>query len=92
MLHASDGLILHALQLNPRASFRRIAAVTAVSEQTVSRRYRELRRDGVLRVVGTVNPRVFGSAQWVARVRVQPDRVSDLAAALIRRGLKELST
>lgn len=85
MTHPSDGLILHALQLNPRVSFRRIAAVTGLSEQTVSRRYRQLRRDGVLRVIGTVNPRLFGNAQWVARIRVKPDRITQLTDALIRR-------
>ncbi len=85
MVHPSDGLILHALQLNPRVSFRRIAEVTGLSEQTVSRRYHQLRRDGVLRVAGMVNPRVLGAAQWVARIRVKPDRVAQLADALIRR-------
>ncbi|MBJ7383921.1 MAG: Lrp/AsnC family transcriptional regulator [Mycolicibacterium sp.] len=80
-----DGLILHALQLNPRVSFRRIAEVTGLSEQTVSRRYHQLRRDGVLRVAGLVNPRVLGDSQWVARIRVRPDRVAQLADALIRR-------
>jgi DNA-binding Lrp family transcriptional regulator len=66
-------------------SFRRIADVTGLSEQTVSRRYHQLRRDGVLRVAGMVNPRVLGDAQWVARIRVKPDRVAQLADALIRR-------
>lgn len=85
MARPSDGLILHALQLNPRVSFRRIANVTGLSEQTVSRRYHQLRRDGVLRVAGMVNPRVLGDTQWVARIRVKPDRVAQLADALIRR-------
>ncbi|BBY64019.1 Lrp/AsnC family transcriptional regulator [Mycolicibacterium helvum] len=85
MGHPGDGLILHALQLYPRVSFRRIAEVTGLSEQTVSRRYHQLRRDGVLRVAGMVNPRVLGAAQWVARIRVKPDRVAQLADALIRR-------
>jgi DNA-binding Lrp family transcriptional regulator len=85
MTSPSDGLILHALQLNPRVSFRRIAEVTGLSEQTVSRRYHRLRRDGVLRVAGMVNPRLLGAAQWVARIRVKPDRVAQLADALIRR-------
>lgn len=85
MTRPGDGLILHALQLNPRVSFRRIADITGLSEQTVSRRYHQLRRDGVVRVAGMVNPRVLGAAQWVARIRVKPDRVAQLADALIRR-------
>ena len=66
-------------------SFRHIAYVTGLSEQTVSRRYHQLRRDGVLRVAGMVNPRVLGDVQWVARIRVKPDRVAQFADALIRR-------
>ncbi|MET4429726.1 Lrp/AsnC family transcriptional regulator [Mycolicibacterium sp. 624] len=85
MARPSDGLILHALQLNPRVSFRRIAEVTRLSEQTVSRRYHQLRRDGVLRVAGMLNAHLVGDAQWVARIRIRPDRVGALSDALIRR-------
>jgi DNA-binding Lrp family transcriptional regulator len=80
-----DGQILHALQLSPRVSFRRIAAATGVSEQTVARRYSRLRREGVMRVVGLVNPRVYGDTRWVARIRAKPDRIPALAEALVRR-------
>ncbi|WP_030443715.1 Lrp/AsnC family transcriptional regulator [Actinoplanes subtropicus] len=80
-----DGKILHALQLAPRAPFRRIADVLAVSEQTVARRYQALRRDGILRVVGLINPAVHGEAQWVARIRCRPDRTAPLADSLARR-------
>lgn len=84
-MHALDGQILHALQLSPRASFRRIAEVIGVGEQTVARRYRALRRDGVLRVVGVVNPRVYGECQWIVRVHAKPDDLQRLAEALVRR-------
>ena len=80
-----DLRILHALQYSPRASFRRIGEVTGVSEQTAARRYQLLRRDGVVRVVGLVNPAVHGQAQWVARIRCRPDRVGPLADSLARR-------
>ncbi|ABW16194.1 transcriptional regulator, AsnC family [Parafrankia sp. EAN1pec] len=79
-----DAQILHALQIAPRASFRRIGEATDVSEQTAARRYHALRRSGVVRVVGLVNPRVHGHAQWVARIHCRPDRVSQLASALVR--------
>lgn len=85
MVRPNDGLILHALQLDPRVSFRRIAEVTGLAEQTVARRYHRLRRDGVLRVAGLVNPLLLGDAQWVARIRVKPDRLAQLADTLIRR-------
>ncbi len=79
-----DGQILHALQIAPRAPFRRIAEVIGAGEQTVARRYRALRRDGVLRVIGVVNPRVYGECQWIVRVRAKPDNVPKLAEALVR--------
>ncbi|SPM31339.1 Lrp/AsnC family transcriptional regulator [Mycobacterium terramassiliense] len=80
-----DGHILHALQLAPRAPFRRIAEVIGAGEQTVARRYRALRRDGALRVVGVVNPRLYGECQWIVRVHAKPDNLPRLAEALVRR-------
>jgi DNA-binding Lrp family transcriptional regulator len=79
-----DGHILHALQVAPRAPFRRIAQVIGTGEQTVARRYRALRRDGVLRVVGVVNPRMYGECQWLVRVRAKPENLPKLAVALVR--------
>lgn len=77
--------ILRAVQYAPRAPFRLIGEVSGVSEQTAARRYHALRRSGVMRVVGLVNPAVHGAAQWVARIRCRPDRVGPLAGALARR-------
>ncbi len=54
-------------------------------EQAVARRYRKLHRDGVVRVIGLLNPRVYGDSQWVVRVRAKPDDLPRLAEALIRR-------
>ncbi|WP_406815361.1 Lrp/AsnC family transcriptional regulator [Mycobacterium sp. M23085] len=85
MIDELDAQILHALQLAPRVSFRRIAAVVEATEQTVARRYHRLRRDGVVRVVGLENRWVEGDASWVCRMRAAPDRISQLADALVRR-------
>ena len=85
MIDALDGQIIHALQLSPRASFRLIADTVDAAEQTVARRYHRLRRDGALRVVGLLNPRVHGDAQWVVRVHAGPDDIPRLAEALVRR-------
>lgn len=85
MKDALDAQILHALELSPRASFRRIAAAIGASEQAVARRYHRLRRDGAVRVVGLVSPRVHGDAEWVARIHARPDRIPPLAEALGRR-------
>lgn len=77
--------ILRSLQFAPRAPFRLIGEVNGVSEQTAARRYHALRRSGVMRVVGLVDPAVHGEARWVARIRCRPDRVGPLADALTRR-------
>ena len=48
-------------------------------------RYHALRRTGVMRVVGLVNPAVHGQSRWVARIRSRPDRVGPLADSLAKR-------
>ena len=85
MLDTLDSNILHALQLSPRVSFRRIADVVDAPEQAVARRYRKLQRGGVVRVIGLLNPQVYGDSQWVVRVRAKPDDLPRLAEALVRR-------
>ena len=80
-----DRKILRALHYSPRASFRLIGEVAGVSEQTAARRYQALRRDGVMRVVGLINPEAHGQARWITRIRCRPDRVAPLADALTRR-------
>ncbi|MFI6833783.1 Lrp/AsnC family transcriptional regulator [Kribbella sp. NPDC050241] len=52
MLDDLDRAIAHALHIDGRAPFNRIAAVLGVSDQTVARRYQRLRSGGLLRVVG----------------------------------------
>ncbi|MGA8328312.1 MAG: AsnC family transcriptional regulator, partial [Mycobacterium sp.] len=85
MLDALDGKILHSIQLAPRVSFRRIADVVDAPEQAVARRYRKLHRSGVVRVIGLLNPQVYGDSQWMVRVRAKPDDLPRLAEALARR-------
>jgi DNA-binding Lrp family transcriptional regulator len=80
-----DKGIIHALQLDPRAAFQKIAAVLGISEQTVARRYRRLRGDGLLRVIGMVDPRHVGQPEWMVRVGCRPGGTGPLAEALARR-------
>jgi DNA-binding Lrp family transcriptional regulator len=80
-----DRQIIYALQLSPRAPFARIADVLAVSEQTVARRYRRLRGEGILRIVGLVDPRSLGQSDWLVRVGCRPGGSGRLADALARR-------
>ena len=77
--------ITQALQIDPRAGFSRIAEVLGVSEQTVARRYRRLRGEGLLRVIGLVDPRSVGQSEWMVRVGCRPGGVGRLAEALARR-------
>ena len=52
VLDAVDRQIVHAMQVDGRAPFSRWRRSLGVSEQTVARRWRRLRADGVVRVLG----------------------------------------
>ncbi|NJP91448.1 AsnC family transcriptional regulator [Nonomuraea sp. FMUSA5-5] len=80
-----DRGLLHALQVDGRASFSRIAEVLGVSDQRVARRYRRLRSTGMLRVVGVVDGRRLGYESWAIRLRCTPDAAVAIAEALGRR-------
>lgn len=85
ILDGLDKKIIQALQLDPRVAFATVGAVLGVSEQTVARRYRRLRGDGLLRIIGLVSPRHLGQSEWVVRVGCRPGGVGPLAGALARR-------
>ncbi|GAA4625006.1 Lrp/AsnC family transcriptional regulator [Actinoallomurus vinaceus] len=80
-----DRHLVHALQLDGRAPFSKIAEVIGVSDQTIARRYRRLRTAGVARVVGAVDAPRAGLVSWALRVRATPDAAGAVAAALARR-------
>ena len=80
-----DRQILHGLLDDGRAPFRRLADVVGVSEQTVARRYRTLRADGVVRVVVLPDPRAAGEPIWHARIVCRPGTADGVAAALAAR-------
>jgi DNA-binding Lrp family transcriptional regulator len=79
-----DRQIIHALVLDGRVPFARLAAVLGSSEQTVARRYRRLRESGVIRVRGLLGP-AEGMLDWYVRVQVRPGAADALAGALARR-------
>ncbi|GAA1677260.1 Lrp/AsnC family transcriptional regulator [Fodinicola feengrottensis] len=85
MLDDLDRALIHALHVDGRAPFSRIAAITGVSTQTVTRRYARLRTDAGLRVIGLVDPGRAGRAQWLVRLTAGPNTAQDLAYALARR-------
>ncbi|TYB56433.1 Lrp/AsnC family transcriptional regulator [Nonomuraea sp. PA05] len=80
-----DRGLLHALQVDGRASFSRVGEVLGVSDQRVARRYRRLRSTGLLRVVGVVDGRRLGYESWAIRLRCTPDAAVAIAEALGRR-------
>jgi DNA-binding Lrp family transcriptional regulator len=80
-----DLRLIRALQLAPRASFARIGDALGMHERTVSRRYRRLHGEGVLRVFGAVNPLALEQELWHVRVRCRPDAAEGLAGALAAR-------
>ncbi len=81
-----DRQIIHALIIDGRAPFSRIAAVIGASEQTVARRYRRMRSAGVVRVVGLPDSQRLGQSDWVVRLQCVPDAAAGVAEALARRG------
>ncbi|MEU6864388.1 AsnC family transcriptional regulator [Streptomyces sp. NPDC046876] len=80
-----DQALIQALMVDGRASFRRIAQVLEVSDQTVVRRYRRLRTSGVIRVVGLPVGRRVGLFESWLRVQCAPDAAVAVAEALARR-------
>jgi DNA-binding Lrp family transcriptional regulator len=86
VLDGIDRQILHGLQLAPRVSFARLAAVLGVSEQTAARRYQRLRTLGVVRVFGWPDPaRVPDTSLWTLRINCRPGTTAATANALARR-------
>lgn len=80
-----DKALVHALQIDGRAPFRRVAAVLGVADQTVARRYARLRRAGLLQVVAVTDPDLLAAPQWIVRLRATPSAAHQLGAALARR-------
>ena len=77
-----DRRIIHALYLDPRAPFSRLAEVLGSSEPTVSRRYRRLYDGRILRVVGQLDSQRFGQYDWAVRIRCAPGSAPTVASKL----------
>ncbi|WP_225731372.1 MULTISPECIES: Lrp/AsnC family transcriptional regulator [unclassified Nocardia] len=80
-----DRGILHALRIDGRVPFRAVGEVLGISENTVARRYRRLRAEYGMRVVGAVDGSRLGHAQWTIRLRCTPDAAESVANALAAR-------
>ncbi len=84
-LDAVDRQIIHILTIEPRASFRTIAAVIGTSDQTAARRYRRLEESAGLRVLGVPDGLRLGWTDWFLRLQTTPGGADSLAEALARR-------
>jgi DNA-binding Lrp family transcriptional regulator len=80
-----DRGLIHALHLDARAPFTRVAEVLGTSTQTVVRRYRRLRATAALRVVGLADPHRARRPQWIVRLTATPRAAHDTARALAAR-------
>lgn len=83
-LDALDRRMVHALQVDARASFGRIAEVLGTTDRTLARRYQRLRSAGLVRVVGVPAARALGLSEWQVRLRCLPEaaaRIAELLAA-----------
>jgi DNA-binding Lrp family transcriptional regulator len=85
LLDAIDRQIIHLLTLKPRASFRTMAEVTGISDQTAARRYRRLSETAGLRVLGVLDGSRLGWVEWFVRLQTTPGSADSIADALARR-------
>ncbi|MGW6934041.1 Lrp/AsnC family transcriptional regulator [Lentzea sp. NPDC054927] len=83
-MESIDQRLVHALQIDGRAPFAKIAGVLRISEHTAARRYHRLRERGI-RVRGALNRFRLGHHAWTLRLRCTPDAGPTLAQALAQR-------
>jgi DNA-binding Lrp family transcriptional regulator len=80
-----DRRLVAALQVDGRASWRKIAAVLGEPERTVARRGARLLDEGLVTVTGLASPSMFGRELVVVGLHCSPGTVRVAAAALARR-------
>jgi len=80
-----DRQLVHALTVAPRASFRQLAGVLKVSDQTVARRYRRLAETAGLRVFGLIDAARAGWVNWLVRLQTAPGGAQRIADTLAQR-------
>ena len=85
LLDPIDRQIIHILSVEPRASFRTVADVAGISDQTAARRYRRLAESAGLRVLGVPDGSRLGWTDWFLRLQTTPGGANSIAEALARR-------
>jgi len=82
-LDNTDRAIIAQLQYDGRMSFTDIASTLDISEGTVRRRVKQLMDDGVLQIVGVVEPQLLGwNAAGMIGVTVQTGQIDAVAQQL----------
>jgi len=79
-LHPLDRRLLHALQIEPRASWNELAPILGVDAATLGRRWARLRADGVAWTTGV--PRSTQGA--LVEIECAPAHLEEVATALAR--------
>jgi Lrp/AsnC family transcriptional regulator, regulator for asnA, asnC and gidA len=78
-----DRGIIKYLSMDGRMSFSEIASNLKVTEKTVRLRYKNLIDNGILEVVGVVNPVAMGiKAGAIIQLKVRPQKVNEAIAEL----------
>jgi DNA-binding Lrp family transcriptional regulator len=85
LLDVIDRQIVHILTIEPRASFRTVADVAGISDQTAARRYRKMAESAGLRVLGVPDGSRLGWTDWFLRLQTTPGGADSIAEALARR-------
>ena len=85
LLDSIDRQIVHILTIEPRASFRTVADVAGISDQTAARRYRRMAESAGLRVLGVPDGSRLGWTDWFLRLQTTPGGADSIAEALARR-------
>jgi DNA-binding Lrp family transcriptional regulator len=85
LIDAIDRQIIHILTIEPRASFRTVADVAGISDQTAARRYRRMAESAGLRVLGVPDGSRLGWTDWFLRLQTTPGGADSIAEALARR-------
>jgi DNA-binding Lrp family transcriptional regulator len=80
-----DRQLIHALFLDGRVPFSRVAEVLGVSDQTIARRYQRLHDAGALQVLGRLDPGRLGQVEWMVRLQCAPRAAVAVAEALAKR-------
>lgn len=79
-LDRTDRRLLHALQIEPRASWNELAPIVGVDAATLGRRWERIRSDGI---AWASAPRMFGQGALI-EIECAPAQLESTAAALAR--------